>query len=150
SVLNGKVALTQADPAPARDQILLESWRLGADAPTAALLPFADDTTLTVRWRAIYSLGRLRAPAAATHLIAALRAEDSGTRAAAARALNRDFAVAARLEPTTVSGLLGRAVDDDDAGVRVNALRSLATYRDSTLAAFVAPRLNDPDANVRV
>jgi cyclophilin family peptidyl-prolyl cis-trans isomerase/HEAT repeat protein len=150
SVLNGKVALTQADPVPARDQMLLESWRLGADAPTAALIPFADDTTQTVRWRAIYALGRLRAPTAATHLIAALRAEDSGTRAAAARALNRDFAVAAKLEPATVSGLLGRAVDDDDAGVRVNALRSLASYRDSTLAALIASRIDDPDPNVRV
>lgn len=150
SVLNGTVALTQADPAPARDQVLLESWRLEADAPTAALLPFADDTTQAVRWRAIYSLGRLRAPAAATHLIAALRAKDPGTRAAAARALNRDFAVAAKLEPATVSGLLGRAVDDDNAGVRVNALRSLASYHDSTRAPLVASRIDDPDPNVRV
>ncbi len=150
SVLNGKVALTQVDPAPARNQMLLESWRLGAEAPTAALLPFADDTTLTVRWRAIYSLGRLRAPAAATHLIAALRAEDAGTRAVAARALNREFAVAAKLEPATVAGLLGRAVDDDDAGVRVNALRSLASYHDSTQAPLIASRVDDPDPNVRV
>jgi cyclophilin family peptidyl-prolyl cis-trans isomerase/HEAT repeat protein len=95
-------------------------------------------------------LGRLRAPAGANHLIAALRAEDSGTRAAAARALTRDFAVAAKLEPTTISGLLGRAVEDADVGVRVSALRSLATYHDSTLAARVAARVDDPDANVRV
>jgi cyclophilin family peptidyl-prolyl cis-trans isomerase/HEAT repeat protein len=150
SVLNRSVALTQADPAPARNQMLLESWRLGAEAPTAALLPFAADTTQSVRWRAIYSLGRLRAPAAATHLIAALRAEDSGTRAAAARALNRDFALAAKLEPATVSGLLTRVLDDNDPGVRVSALRSLASYRDSTLAAPVASRIDDPDPNVRV
>jgi cyclophilin family peptidyl-prolyl cis-trans isomerase/HEAT repeat protein len=150
SVLDGKVALTQIDPAPARNQILLESWRLGADAPTAALLPFADDTILTVRWRTIYSLGRLRASGAATHLIAALRAQDSETRAVAARALNREFAVAAKLEPATVAGLLARAVDDDDAGVRVNALRSLATYHDSTQAPLVAARIDDPDPNVRV
>ncbi len=130
--------------------MLLEAWRLGEDAPTAALLPFADDTTLTVRWRAVYSLARLRAPAAANHLIAALRADDPGTRAVAARALNRDFAVAAKLEPATVAGLLSRAVDDDDAGVRINALRSLATYRDSSQAPLVASRIDDQDANVRV
>ena len=150
SVLNGKVALTQVDPAPARDQTLLESWRLGTDAPTAALLPFADDTTPPVRWRAVYSLARLRAPAAATHLIAALRVEDPGTRAVAARALTREFAVAAKLEPATVAGLLSRAVDDDDAGVRINALRSLASYHDSTQAPLVAARVDDPDPNVRV
>jgi cyclophilin family peptidyl-prolyl cis-trans isomerase/HEAT repeat protein len=150
SVLSGKVALTQVDPASARNQMLLESWRLGTDAPTAALLPFADDTTMPVRWRAIYSLGRLRAPGAATHLIAALRAEDPGTRAVAARALNREFAVAAKLEPASVAGLLTRGVDDDDAGVRVNALRSLASYHDSTQAPLVASRIDDPDPNVRV
>jgi cyclophilin family peptidyl-prolyl cis-trans isomerase/HEAT repeat protein len=150
SVLNGKVALTQIDGAPARNQMLLESWRLGTDAPAAALLPFADDTVQAVRWRAVYSLGRLRAPAAATHLIAALQAEDAATRATAARALNREFAVAAKLEPATVSGLLGRAVDDPDAGVRINALRSLASYRDSSRADLIASRLDDPDPNVRV
>ena len=40
SVLQGKVALSQADPAPAISQILLETWRLGPDAPADALLPF--------------------------------------------------------------------------------------------------------------
>jgi cyclophilin family peptidyl-prolyl cis-trans isomerase/HEAT repeat protein len=150
SVLNGKVALTQVDGVPARNQMLLESWRLGADAPATALLPFADDTVELVRWCAIYSLGRLRASAAATHLIAALQATDPATRAAAARGLDRAFAVSAKLEPGTVSGLLGRAVDDQDAGVRINALRSLASYRDSSRAGMIASRLDDPDPNVRV
>ena len=44
SVLQGKVMLSQSDAAPANTQILLEAWRLGADAPARALLPFADDT----------------------------------------------------------------------------------------------------------
>src|SRR5919112_680930 len=74
AVLGGKVALSQSDPAHALSQILLESWRLGPDAPADAILAFADDTLQGVRWRAVYSLGRLRAPAAANHLIAALRA----------------------------------------------------------------------------
>lgn len=150
SVLQGKVALSQVDPAPALSQILLESWRLGPEARADALLPFANDTIRSIRWRAIYSLGRLRAPAAANHLIAALGAEDPGTRAVAARALNREYAMAAKLAPGTVSGLLTRAIDDDDAGVRVNALRSLATYRDSALAKAVSSKLDDSDANVRV
>jgi len=150
SVLLGKVALSQSDPAPAQSQMLLEMWRLGRDARADALLPFADDTAPPIHWRAIYSLGRLRAPAGANALLVALRAEDPLTRAAAARALIRSYAVAAKLAPATVSGLLTRALDDDDPGVRVNALRTLGSYADSTLSPRVAARLDDPDANVRV
>jgi cyclophilin family peptidyl-prolyl cis-trans isomerase/HEAT repeat protein len=150
SVLQGKVALSQLDPDPAISQMLLESWRLGADAPADALLPFTDDTVRSVRWRTIYSLGRLRTSVAANHLIAALRAEDPGTRAIAARTLNRAYTAAAKLAPATVSGLLTRAIDDGDPGVRVNALRSLGSYRDSSLSTPVASKLDDPDPNVRV
>jgi cyclophilin family peptidyl-prolyl cis-trans isomerase/HEAT repeat protein len=150
SVLQGKATLSQVSPDPALSQTLLESWRLGPDARADALLAFANDTVPSVRWRAIYSLGRLRAPEAANHLIAALRAEDPATRAVAARALQREYVIAAKLAPGTVSGLLTRAIDDDDPGVRVSALRSLGSFRDSTLAAAVASRVDDPDPNVRV
>jgi cyclophilin family peptidyl-prolyl cis-trans isomerase/HEAT repeat protein len=150
SVLQGTTALSQADPAPATNQILLESWRLGPDARADALLPFADDTIQSIRWRAIYALGRLRSSGAANQLIAALGAQDPGTRASAARALVRDYAQSAKVAPRTLSGLLVRSLDDNDPAVRVNALRSLATYRDSTLSATVAPRIDDPDGNVRI
>jgi cyclophilin family peptidyl-prolyl cis-trans isomerase/HEAT repeat protein len=149
-VLQGTITLSQTDPAPAVSQMLLESWRLGRDARADALIPFADDTAPGIRWRSIYSLGRLRSPLAANQLIAALRAPDPDTRTAAARALVRDYAVAAKLAPTTVAKLLVRSVDDEDAGVRINALRSLATYLDSTLSVTAAARVDDPDGNVRV
>jgi len=149
SVLNGKVTLSQADPQPAIQQMLGETWRLGAAAPSDALLTFADDTVPMVRWRALYSLGRLRAPAAANHLIASLSAEDPATRAVGARSLTREYAKAAKLA-ASVTGLLVRAIDDPDAGVRVNAIRSLGTYHDSSTAAAIASKINDPDANVRV
>ena len=150
SVLQGKVALSQADPAPATSQILLETWRLGADAPSDALLPFTSDSVQATRWRAVYSLGRLRAPAAANQLVAALRDKDPATRAVAARALIRSYAEASKLDPGTIGGVLARAVDDDDPGVRINALRSLGTYGDSTLVPRIAWRVDDPVANVRV
>jgi cyclophilin family peptidyl-prolyl cis-trans isomerase/HEAT repeat protein len=150
AVLQGQVALSQIDPAPARSQILLEAWRLGSDAPSDALVPFARDTAPATRWRAVFSLGRLRTPAAANQLIAALRDEDPATRALAARALVRDYVVAAKLEPRTIGDVLTRALDDTDPGVRVNTLRSLASYQDSALSPPIAWRVDDPIANVRV
>ena len=150
AVLQGKVALSQVDPAPALSQMLLESWRLGADARADALLAFADDTARIVRWRALFSLARLRAPGAANQLIAALRADDPDTREVAARALTREYAEAARIAPATLAGLLARAIDDPDPGVRVNAIRSLGTYHDSTFISAVGSKVNDTDPNVRV
>ena len=150
SVLSGKVVLSQVDPAPAVSQMLLESWRLGPDARPDPLLRFLDDTVRLVRWRALYSLGRLRAPNAANHLVAALRDEDPAARVVAVRALTREYALSAKLGPATVAGLLVRAIDDDDPGVRVNALRSLGSYHDSTFSSAAASRVVDPDPNVRV
>ena len=150
AALQGKLALSQAHPAPARSQIPLETWRLGADAPADALLPFTSDTVQATRWRAIYSLGRLRAPAAANQLIAALRDKDPAIRAAAARALTRSYAEASKLDPGTIAGMLTERVDDQDPGVRINALRSLGSYHDSTFVPRIAWRADDPVANVRV
>ncbi|MDF3052943.1 MAG: peptidyl-prolyl cis-trans isomerase cyclophilin type, partial [Geminicoccaceae bacterium] len=150
SVLQGKVMLSQPDVAPATTQILLEAWRLGTDAPADALLPFTRDTLQTVRWSAVYSLARLRAPGAAAQLLESLRDPDAATRALAARALSREYAETARLAPATVAAVLTRAVEDKDPGVRINALRSLGTYRDSSLAPAVAWRVEDPVASVRV
>ena len=98
----------------------------------------------------MYSLGRLRAPAAATQLLASLRDPDPATRPAAARALTRELRRRRQARPATVADVLARAADDKDPGVRINALRSLGTYRDSSLAPAVAWRVDDPVANVRV
>ncbi len=149
SVLQGRTTLTQTDPGMV-NQLLLESWRLGGDAPVTALLPYTDDTLPGRRWDAIYSLGRLKAPAAVNQMIAALRADDANTRAAAARTLTREFADSAKVAPASLSSLLGRALDDQDPGVRINALRSLGTYEDSLLVPRVTPKADDPFANVRV
>ena len=148
--LQGSVTLSQADPEPVLSQILLEAWRLGADAPARALLPFADDTAQAKRWRAVYSLSRLKSPEASNQLIASLRAEDPLTAAAAARGLTRSYAEAARLAPGSLAAALLRAIDGDDPGLRINALRSLGSYNDSTLAPRVVSRLDDRTPNVRV
>jgi cyclophilin family peptidyl-prolyl cis-trans isomerase/HEAT repeat protein len=150
SVLQGEVNLSQADPEPARTQMLLETWRFGRDARAEALLPYADDTLQVVRWRTLYSLGRLRAPVASSQLLAGLRADDADSRTAASRALTKAYADSAKLATGSIARVLVRAVDDDDPGVRITAMRSLASYHDSTLSPAVTGRLNDRDPNVRV
>ncbi|MBA3317095.1 MAG: peptidylprolyl isomerase [Gemmatimonadales bacterium] len=149
-ILGGSVVPSREDRRPLLSQIVLESWRLGPDAPTQALLPFLEDTAATFRWRAAYSLGRLRAPAAAAGLTVALRDPDVTVRAMAARGLTRSYVDSAGLAPKTVTALLLRAVTDPEVPVRVNALRSLADFRDSSLASKVVPLLGDPVPSVQV
>jgi cyclophilin family peptidyl-prolyl cis-trans isomerase/HEAT repeat protein len=149
-LLGGSVAATVADRRPLVTQAVLESWRLGTDAPVVALLPFLEDTAVALRWRAAYTLGRLRAPAAASRLTVALRDPESIVRAMAARGLTRAFADTAGLAPRAVAELLAHAAGDVNAQVKVNALRSLAGFEDSTLATKIIPLLDDPLPNVQV
>ena len=148
--MGGKAVLTQADPQPARAEIVLQSWRLGRDAPVTSLLPFMDDTSSDVRWRAVFALGRLHDPGAAQRLLRALRDPDDYTRSLAARALTRGYAEQARLSPGTVSNLIARVASDNNPQVRINALTTLGSYRDSTLAQEVVPQLHDALPNVQV
>lgn len=133
-----------------RPAAMLESWRLGAAAPVQALLPFATAPEVEVRWRALYVLGRIAAPEVGDLLLQALRDRVPLIREAAARSLSRRMADTAGLGHATVLGELGRAADDPEPGVRINALGAIATFRDSSTAERIAPLLNDPDRNVRV
>lgn len=148
--LGGQVVLTQVDPAPAKREIILQSWRLGKDAPLPEILPFMDDTNKTVRARAVYALGRLRAPAAADRMLLALRDPEAYIRSIAARSLTKGFAQAARLSPATVGDLVARAASDQSPAVRANALLALGTYADSSLTPRIQPQLDDPVPNVQV
>jgi len=137
-----------------RDQMLLpailESWRLGREAPVGALLQHAREEDADRRWRALYVLGRIQAPAAGEVLLGALRDRVALIRETAARSLTHTYADSAGLSSATVLGELGRAADDQEPGVRTNALGAIATFRDSAHADRVTPLLNDPDRNVRV
>ena len=149
-VLTGRVTLSLTGREPAVNAVLLESWRLGRDAPAAALLPFADDTSVSRRWRAAFSLGRIRAPGGAERLTLLLRDPEGLVRSIAARALTRGYVEAAGLAPATVAELLARAAIDPNPQVRIHAGRSLAGYRDSALATHVLPLLGDQLPNVQV
>lgn len=131
-------------------QAALDAWRLGKDAPVSQLLGLTESDDDELRWRVVFSLGQLRAPAAGTRLLAAAQDEFSLVRAYAIRALTASYAASADLEPDAVIQVLTRAARDEQATVRTYALRSLGSFRRPGAAGHVVALLNDPTANVQV
>jgi cyclophilin family peptidyl-prolyl cis-trans isomerase/HEAT repeat protein len=145
--------ITSASPGastPVVDQALLESFRLGARAPIGQLVRFADAAAPATRWRALYSLARLRSAQGAASLIRALADQDVQTRTVAARGITKALLDSARIDPRTAIDGLRPLLDDPDPHIRVNALRALASFRDSGLANVVAPLAADRDIGVAV
>lgn len=128
----------------------LDSWRLGAASPSRQLMALAESSDDELRWRAIFSLGQIGAPAAGPTFLGALQDQHPTVRMYAARALTARYSATAGLEPGSVVQLLGRAARDENAGVRINALRSLATYGRPEAADEVIAELSDPVFNVQV
>jgi cyclophilin family peptidyl-prolyl cis-trans isomerase len=135
---------------PVVEAALLEAWRLGARAPVSELVRFADATVPITRWRALYSLARLRVAAAAAPLVRALADPDQQTRVVAARGISKALVDSARLDARSVTNALRPLLDDRDAHLRINALRALASFRDSALADAVVPLVADRDIGVAV
>ena len=135
---------------PVGNAALLESWRLGPRAPVAELVRFTDAFDAATRWRALYSLARLRAAPGAAPLIRALSDGDAQTRTVAARGLGKALLDSARLDPRDAVAGLRRLLADPDAHIRINALRTLASFRDSTVSSAVVPLVADRDIGVAV
>lgn len=129
---------------------ILESRRLGALAPVAAITPFAYDENDDLRWRAVYTLGRLSANGGGDAVLRAVRDASPLIRETAARALTRRFADTTGLAPAAVRTELVRAFDDGHPGVRISALGAAATWRDSAFTSRALILLRDADQNVRV
>jgi cyclophilin family peptidyl-prolyl cis-trans isomerase len=129
---------------------LQDGWRLGSLMPVAAMMRFANDTSFDLRSRLLWSLGHQRSAAGGRALLAALRDQVPALREIAARWLDRSLSEAAGLAPRTVESELVRLLDDEQPGVRVNAIAALVTFNDSTLASRIVPILSDADPNVRV
>jgi len=149
-VLQGRAPLAVAEREPLVRAIALEAWRLGPLAPVSELLPLSADTGSDMRWRAVYSLSRLRPRAAASRLAEALRDPAPLVRAFAVRAFTRPFADSAGLAVDAAAALVVPLIDDPDAGVRVNGLRALASFDARRFVNRIVPRLDDANPNVRV
>ena len=143
-------AASPTAPTAVADAALLEAWRLGPRAPISELVRYTDATAVGTRWHALYSLGRLRAAPGAARLVRALGDQDDRIRTVAARGITRALLDSAKLDPRPVSDGLRPLLDDRDAHIRINALRALASFRDSTLAPAVVPLLADRELGVAV
>jgi cyclophilin family peptidyl-prolyl cis-trans isomerase/HEAT repeat protein len=135
---------------PVVAQALLEAWRLGARAPVAQLVAFADAAEFATRWRALYSLARLRTPAAAAPLVRALGDREAQIRTVAARGVSKALLDTARVDARGAIDGLRPLLEDRDAHVRINALRAIGSFRDSALAVLVVPLVSDRDIGVAV
>ena len=129
---------------------LLEAWRLGRRAPAARLVEYVRSGTGVWRRNAAYSASRLRLASAASAFLDAAGDADPVTRSYAARGLTAPLADSARLAPAAFSGALRTLVGDSVAQVRIAALRSLATFRDSGLAGLAQSRMVDRDPNAAI
>jgi len=135
---------------PATATALLEAWRLGRRAPGARLVEYVRSGAGAWRRNAAYSASRLRLAAAASAFVEAAGDADSLTRSFAARGLTAPLADSAHLAPAAFEGVLRTLVGDSVVQVRITALRSLATFRDSSLAGLAQSRLADRNPNVVV
>ena len=150
AALSGRVPVISENLSAVQLQLVSEAWRLGPDAPVNELLPFIVDSNSEMRWRAIYTAGRLRhaARAAGPRIAGALRDKLAFARAVAARTMVPSWADSAGLARENVADLLAGVLNDPDPGVRINALRSLGLYRMPAMAPRVVPLLDDQNSQV--
>ena len=143
-------ASSPGSASPVVNAALLEAWRLGTRAPISQLVRFTDASDADTRWRALYSLGRLRAKEGAAALIRGLSDPDPQTRTVAARGIGKALLDSARLESRDAIAALRRLLEDRDPHIRINALRAIASFRDSSVARAVVPLAADRDIGVAV
>lgn len=145
----GTAATTATTPGSVL-RALTEAWRLGGQAPVQTVVQFAQSPVAAIRAAAIYSLARLHHPESIALLIRAVDDADAEIRRLAVRALTRPYVDSAGRDPLGVAAQVRRLVNDVEPAVRINALRALATYGDSTLTHAAIDRTADADPNVRL
>lgn len=150
TVLKSETEIPRARRAAFLPNAVLDAWHLGSRMPAEALVPFTNDTSVDLRWRALYSLGRGRAPAGGKALLRAATDPQPILREAAVKALVRRMVDTAAIPLANARNVLIRGFDDERPGVRINALDAAASYADSGFASRSAALIGDPDQNVRV
>ncbi len=129
-----------------RGELLLSASRL-RPLPVTAVARWVSSADSAVAWRAAYALARTRSAAGVRPLLAQASSPASAVREQVARGLSRAVA-GDSLGDSAFVALRNLAVDGV-ARVRVNAVRSLATYGPRAMVSLVSG-LRDADAAVRL
>jgi cyclophilin family peptidyl-prolyl cis-trans isomerase/HEAT repeat protein len=129
-----------------RSDLLLATFRL-QPVPVDAVRPWLADSSALVRWSAAYAIARPYAAAGVRNLIPLVSDTSGEVRAQVARAFSHR--AAGDSLAALVRAPLATLASDPNPHVRINAIRSLATYGASSKAAVLAGT-RDPDANVRI
>ena len=148
--MSGSELAGRDDQAFLRRRAAAEAWRLAGDAPVSSLIGFARDPDEDLRVSAIYSLARLRPSAAAPALLEALSDRNVLVRGFASRAFSKAYSDSAKVSGESITGLLARNLGDADPGVRIQAVRALATYGVSSATPKVTALLSDPFVGVAI
>ncbi|MFL5606495.1 MAG: peptidylprolyl isomerase [Gemmatimonadaceae bacterium] len=148
---HGRAAIVGALREPAlspavRAALLLAAARL-RPVPADVVAPWVASADTGVAWRAAYALARGRSAAGVRTLLAASRSTADAVREQVARGIGR--AVAGDSLGATARNVLVDLVRDASARVRINAVRSLASYGVDARAP-VAAALHDSNAGVRL
>ncbi len=133
-------------PSPTRAALLLASVRL-RPVPVAAIVPLLASTDSALAWRAAYAIARGRGTAGLRALLAVGTSSWPAVREQVARGASR--ALAGDSLGADAQRVLASLVRDSSAHVRVNAVRSMATYGTAARPELLAA-LSDRDVNVRV
>jgi cyclophilin family peptidyl-prolyl cis-trans isomerase/HEAT repeat protein len=128
--------------------------------PVAEIAPFLRSDAADVRWAATYALTRSPNAESTPWILAVAdlppaasagsipRSDASDIRAFIARGLARNAVPAPIQDAARV--VLGRMISDPHPHVRINAVRSLASYATASRGLIEATIANDPDGNVRL
>lgn len=139
-------ALAAGASGPLAGALLIAAGKL-RPVPGDAIAPYLRHPDAEVRWRAAYAFARPAAPGAAARLLPLAGDPSAEVRAQVARALTRRLA--GDTSRADALAVLRTLVADRDAHVRINAVRSLASFGGDVRAAVLAV-LRDRDANVRI
>jgi cyclophilin family peptidyl-prolyl cis-trans isomerase/HEAT repeat protein len=132
--------------ADARGAVLLAATRL-RPVPAMEIAPWVASSDSALAWRAAYALARGRSAAGARTLLRAAASPWSAVREQAARGLSRSIAGDSLTAESRAA--LVTLVVDGETRVRVNAVRSLASYGRAA-APLVSRALRDAHASVRL
>ncbi|HEU4456333.1 MAG TPA: HEAT repeat domain-containing protein, partial [Longimicrobium sp.] len=118
---------------------LLSIWRQGRPTPVSAIDPWIRHADPEIRWRAAYALARRPEPAGTAPLFRSVEDTEPLVRSFVARGLTAAMADSSGVgQDAAQRALIRMAREDASETVRINALRSLGSYRTAEALAVLS------------